>query len=66
MAEDVDALRRRLQEINQEISAILPEFQASGGSAAKARLDARIFAERLEPLFNEHHAIAMKLKALTD
>lgn len=60
--DEYDQLSDRITEINNEIRRLMQEFQQAGGSMMNARIDAAAWAERLQPLFDEHHEIAERLK----
>lgn len=61
--EEFDRDTARLAELSHLIPALLPEILKAGGSKEQARVDAKVWAERLDPLFREHHEIAARLKA---
>ncbi|MCQ8875467.1 hypothetical protein NP945_26885 [Mesorhizobium sp. LMG17149] len=61
---EYDRLAARLTELNQMMAGVLPEFSKAGGSQQKAQEDAHLWAERLGPIFDEHHAIATRMRQL--
>ncbi|MCP4318357.1 MAG: hypothetical protein GY789_20655 [Hyphomicrobiales bacterium] len=60
--EEFEEKTARLSQINVEIQDLMPSIMRSGGSQETARIDAAIWAERLQPLFDEHHRISEELK----
>lgn len=61
--DEYDSLVQRLIEINREFARLEPEIMKAGGSKDKARVDSAWWAQRLGPLFDEHHEIVQKLQS---
>lgn len=54
----------RISEINREISQILPKFWQEGMETQGARVDGRVWAERLGPLLDEHQKLKLEISTL--
>lgn len=64
MEEEIRRRADRITEINREIAELMPEFLQAGGNMDAARHDGRIWADRLDPLFEEHHRLAQEINGL--
>ncbi len=62
MQEEIERRAARIAEINREIARLLPDFLRAGGDMAAARVDAALWADRLDPLFDEHHRLSVEIK----
>ncbi|MBN9034179.1 MAG: hypothetical protein BGO05_16640 [Rhizobiales bacterium 63-7] len=56
--EEIRKRYERIEQINSEIVALKPEFLAS------TRADIAIWADKLAPLFEEHHRLKTEIDAL--
>jgi hypothetical protein len=63
--DEFDKLSARLTEINNEIQRLMPSFMGAGGAMMDARIDSQAWAQKLQPLFDEHTEIVARLKAAT-